>query len=247
MQNKFFSAIIDNDIALVKQLAFNDSKLINSVREDDYYKDTPLIVAAKNSNIEMCEVLIELGADINLINKYGMNPLFAAISEFKFKNANYFFDNKNINLKHRTYSKVDCFGQIFKTVQHFDGHQTHFETSDLQLIIEKMLDNGFDINAVQNETLGTPVVMAASAQSWPLVGFLISKGADYTFKNYLGDMWTYFQANQYLPPSVKEGYVARIVETVNNSGQKYGPTKKPEKLYVCSLSGKEFKFGDKAI
>lgn len=238
-----FQAIDSDDHVSILNILNENPDYINSVREDDYYKQTPLTYAAYNGKTGACLHLIEAGADINGINVYGLNCLFAAIATLQFETANYLLNLDGLNLAHKSYSGYDAFGQIFKTVQHYGTREESDEyTKQLNILIDSMLNKGFDINGPQKFN-DTPLLLAAKAQSWPIVGYLIGNGADYTVKDYLElDMWSSLCANRYLPPEWKERYIERIFDCVKHANEKYGPITRPENLYVEHLSGEVFEY-----
>lgn len=242
--DNLFSAIDSENHSLVLDILNSNPDYVNLVREDDYYKQTPLTYTSYHGKTGMCMLLIEAGADINGVNIYGLNCLLASIGNLQFKTANYLLELEGLDLAHESYSGYDAFGQIFKTVQHYGTRNESDEyTKDLNHLIDSMLDKGFDINRPQKLN-DTPLLLAAKSQSWPIVGYLIGRGADYTKKDFMEcDIWNIFCANRYLPPEWKERYVERLLDCVKHAKEKYGPLAPPKDLYIEHLSGEKFEFG----
>jgi ankyrin repeat protein len=51
---------------------------------------TPLCVAARNADLEMCKHLVEHGADVSICDKYGMRPYSIAVEKGNTEMAEYF-------------------------------------------------------------------------------------------------------------------------------------------------------------
>lgn len=215
-----------------------------------YYMETPLLFAARLGYKDMCKMLIdEFGANVNAITVYGfnayMNSLFT-ISNENLETALMLLDNPGLNLEHTTYSKYDALAQTFKSFHHFHGQDKNLSYKLIDSLLDSLTSKGFDINKKQGKYNDTAFLVAAGNHNWLMVINLLFRGADYTAKNDMGyDMMTYFLGNQYLPPDAKEHYLKQFKLAAENSGQAYGTFILPEELYVCSISGKPFKFDSK--
>jgi hypothetical protein len=231
-----FDAIKLGDIASVRKIIFANPELMDHVREDDYFKDTPLTFSAKHNQKEIVELLLKRGADINKTNAYGFNPYFSAVDEYHYDLAISLLNEKSLDLNHKSYSKADALGQVLRTVQHLYTEQMFDPKMNINLLfklIDALLEKGFDINKPQLSVNIPPVVISASCQSWTLVAYLISKGADYTAKGNMDhDIWTYFCGNQYFTVHGKTELFNLLELTIKQSGEKYGKIVKPENFYV---------------
>lgn len=54
-----FESIKTGDINSVRKIIFADPELIDSVREDDYYEDTPLTFAANHDDENIVDMLLK--------------------------------------------------------------------------------------------------------------------------------------------------------------------------------------------
>lgn len=77
MPDNLDSAIRKGEFETVKEMIQNDKSLINSV---NHLNSTPLILAAFENQPEICEFLIDNGADLNLLSRNGSSAIhFAAL------------------------------------------------------------------------------------------------------------------------------------------------------------------------
>lgn len=80
LNNKEFSllhlGVVTQDIAMIKMALMYDKSLINS---QDLNGCTPLHLAVLTDNIAIVEILIRLGADVNIINNEYETPIFNAV------------------------------------------------------------------------------------------------------------------------------------------------------------------------
>lgn len=82
-------------------------------------------------------------------------------------------------------------------VYYDEGTLLHAATSSAKppmTMVEKLVENGADVNAV-TKYLETPLMEAASSGNLELVKYLVAKGADVTMKNKFGQtaMFRYHQ------------------------------------------------------
>lgn len=267
---QLFTSIFNNDIdntrAILKanpdfteQPIVEDSdmkELYNSCDKNNrldnplYHMETPLLFAARLGYKDMCKMLIkEFGANVNAITGYGFNAYMNSlcfISNDNLETALMLLDNPDLNLEHTTYSKYDALAQTFKSFHHFHGQDKSLSYKLIDSLLESLFSKGFDINKKQGKYNDTAFLVAAGNHNWMMVINLLFRGADYTAKNDMGyDMMTYFLGNQYLPPDAKEYYLKQFKLAAENAGQAYGSFIIPEKLYVCSISGRPFEFDSK--
>ena len=75
--NDIFSAISNKDIRSVEQIVANNPKVIN---ERNQFNRTPLHFAVENEQLEMVQVLVDAGSDVNSTALNGLTPLFSAVA-----------------------------------------------------------------------------------------------------------------------------------------------------------------------
>ena len=134
---KLFQAIRKSEIEVVKQLIQKKTELVNCVAKHPPKKDdgqSPLQVALKTGNSEIAEYLIEAGADVNVIedasccNWWRTPVLHDAIN--------------NAVMKSRWNTNSEYMG--------FKVYSTEEDARRAYAILEKMLDLGADVNAVDS-------------------------------------------------------------------------------------------------
>lgn len=134
---KLFQAIRKSEIEAVKQLIQKKPELVNCVAKQPPKKDdgqSPLQVALKTGNSEIAEYLIEAGADVNFIedtsccNSWRTPVLHDAINNAVMKSR------WNVNSEHMG----------------FKVYSTEEDAERAYAILEKMLDLGADVNAVDS-------------------------------------------------------------------------------------------------
>lgn len=76
-RNKIFNFIEKNEIAKLREVLLSDTSYVR-VRQGTGLLNTPLLYAISVANYDACEVLLELGADVNEIDSMGMTPLIKA-------------------------------------------------------------------------------------------------------------------------------------------------------------------------
>ena len=121
-------AVKVNDINMVLQLINERSKYITLM----FSESSLLHVAANKGYINIAQVLIDLGAEVNMIDKCGGTPLFMAILASNIKMIELLIDNgANVNLANK---KGFCPLHIAVSI----GHQE---------VIEMLISNGACINS----------------------------------------------------------------------------------------------------
>ena len=80
LNNKEFSllhlGVVTQDIAMIQMALMHNKSLINS---QDINGCTPLHLAVLTDNLTIVEILIRLGADVNIINNENETPIFNAV------------------------------------------------------------------------------------------------------------------------------------------------------------------------
>ena len=68
-----------NKISYMKPLLVVEMILQHNINQQDYKGETPLHYCAAYFNLEIAELLLQKKAQINIIDKYGNNPLWVAV------------------------------------------------------------------------------------------------------------------------------------------------------------------------
>jgi ankyrin repeat protein len=152
---------------------------------------TPLMLAAREGNVELTGILVTAGADVNAIAGDGKTALAMAIFNGNYEAASLLVDNKaDVN-------KADAqrFTPLFWTVDRRNMETAPnfpwIVTSDPMPLIHKLLDAGANPNALVNNTprarmregsprivFATALMRAAFAGDLELVKLLLARGAD---------------------------------------------------------------------
>ena len=152
---------------------------------------TPLMLAAREGEVELARLLLTAGADVNAVAGDGKNALATAIFNGNYDVASFLVDNKadvnNADAQRFTplYWAVDR--RNMETAPNFPW----MVTQDPLPLIRKLLDAGANPNALVNRTprarmregsprivFATPLMRAAFAADLELVKLLLSHGAD---------------------------------------------------------------------
>ncbi len=157
--SRFPDAIIRGDINKVKSLLVKNPRL---AKGNDFHAQTPLHLAASNSHVDLTELLLEYGANVNAKNVYGQISLHIAAEKGK-KEVVEFLIAHNANINER-----DDWGvtPLNKAACHGDKDLVAF-----------LVANGADVNPV-DEPENTPLDSAVSCGNKEVVEFLISQGAN---------------------------------------------------------------------
>ncbi|KAL4235036.1 Ankyrin repeat and FYVE domain-containing protein 1 [Mactra antiquata] len=114
---------------------------------------TPLILAAKNNNLELVKLLVSNGADINLSNRLGQNALFVALKEQALTVASYFITEcKEINFNKCTEEGDTCLHALVQRSKKQDPNAV------IDMVKVMMLGKGAKVLA--NLSSETPVDIA---------------------------------------------------------------------------------------
>lgn len=132
----------------------------NAFEDDKMFSLFGLVVM--KGDTEMVEMLIKVGADVNLTNEYGEPPLFNANA-----NVSRILLKYGANVKHKN-----------------DHGETVLMYADDPEKLQLMIDNGADIKATCNSLKNTPLHLARDVDC---VKVLIKNGADVNVINDLGE------------------------------------------------------------
>lgn len=241
-----FVAIFQNNIQEIKNIVSTNPSLLekklttipemdelyascnrdSSLGDPKYHEETPLLFAARLGRLDVCKILVESGADINAINNYGHNAYMCALdnTDVNIDMALYLLDQPMLNLKHRTYGKYDALLQTIRSFHHYYGTETGKASEDkVTTLIQSLLEKGFNINEKQGACNDSPLTIACSHQSWWIVVFLISCGADYNHSSSIGaGVKKSLTMNAYLTEGVKEQIKEIILKNIEMKQYPFG-------------------------
>ena len=134
---------------------------------------TALHAAAANGNLEIVELLIERGADVNLKDIHGRVPMFVALAEHQPEVAARLAEaDTNPNVR-----TVDGSTLLVAAVR----------AEEVQLV-QWALDHGTDVNAIRPEKNNpTALILAARKGNAEIVSLLLAAGADPDVANHEGE------------------------------------------------------------
>ena len=134
---------------------------------------TALHAAAANGNLEIVELLIERGADVNLKDIHGRVPMFVALAEHQPEVAARLAEaDTNPNVR-----TVDGSTLLMAAVR----------AEEVQLV-QWALDHGTDVNAIRPEkNNATALILAARKGNAEIVSLLLAAGADPDVANHEGE------------------------------------------------------------
>ena len=152
---------------------------------------TPLMLAAREGDVELARILLDAGADINAVAGDGKTALATAIFNGNYDVASFLVDRKaDVNL-----ADAQRFTPLFFAVDRRNMETAPnfpwMVTQDPLPLIKKLLDAGANTNALINKTprarmregsprivFATALMRAAFAADLELVKLLLSYGAD---------------------------------------------------------------------
>ena len=178
---------------------------INRIDLED--EKSALHYAAENGDIEIVDILLKYGANINIVNSYNITPLHYAIKNNHFNVVKLLIENgADIEIDGDEYSTPLCTacgsigecnleiakylldkGSKINESLHHSSIFEHFE------IVKLLIQYGADINAQSYR--GTPLHCACSVGNFEIVKLLIENGADINAKDLDGKTPLYSSSN----------------------------------------------------
>lgn len=152
---------------------------------------TPLMLAAREGNVELARILVTAGADVNASAGDGKTALAMAIFNGNYEAASLLVDNKADVNKADAQRFTPLFWAVDRRNMETAPNFPWIVTSDPMPLIHKLLDAGADPNAIVNNTprarmregsprivFATALMRAAFAGDLELVKLLLARGAD---------------------------------------------------------------------
>ena len=152
---------------------------------------TPLMLAAREGDLESGRLLVAAGADVNAIAGDGKDALGLAIFNGNYEFASFLIDSKSNVNQADTQRFTPLFWAVDRRNMETAPNFPWMVTTDPLPLIKKLLDAGADPNALVNNTprarmragsprivFATPLMRAAFAGDLELVKLLLAYGAD---------------------------------------------------------------------
>jgi ankyrin repeat protein len=177
-------AVKRGDLQSVKSILQETPSTSNEIGQKGYAGDTPLMVAARNGNLEIVKLLIEHGATIDLGKEAGeRTPLLEAAGQGHVEILKYLIA-KGADVNARGKGLTPLIAACSRGYLHFGPPGDHTRT------IHILLESGADVN-VQDESWlksgRTPLMYAVTQGDAALVHDLLARGAKLDLKNKDGD------------------------------------------------------------
>lgn len=173
----------------------------NEEREPDGGELTPLVYAARSGSIEAASVLIEAGADVNQLTRYGWSPLLAATQNRNYQMGKYLLEQgANVNIPNEGGWTNLYLATDNRNVEGGD-YPTREPDMDHLDYIKILLEAGAEVNARLIESTETRTVFtnqwldeegataflrASQSGDVPLMNLLLEYGADPHINTVLG-------------------------------------------------------------
>jgi ankyrin len=154
---------------------------------------TPMMLAAREGDVESARLLVAAGADVNAIAGDGKDALGLAIFNGNYDVASFLVDNKSKVNQADTQGFTPLFWAVDRRNMETAPNFPWMVTTDPLPLIKKLLDAGANPNALVNNTprarmragsprivFATPLMRAAFSGDLELVKLLLSHGADPT-------------------------------------------------------------------
>lgn len=164
---------------------------------------TALMVALNNSDLEMADLLLSYGADINMVDEVGASALFyvkkpriqkwlinngidlyivsddmrTAFEQWCFTNATIITESEKINTMNILYSQG-------LSITRADMEESFWVSkSDIVQTVSLFVEAGYDVNKTESDVLYTPLIVSAITENYVLISELLKVGADPNMKN----------------------------------------------------------------
>jgi quinoprotein dehydrogenase-associated probable ABC transporter substrate-binding protein len=146
---------------------------------------TPLVHAINRNHVPSVELLVAKGADIGRVGREGYTPLEFAIGDDKLFAAQALLDAGALVNTANGEQKITPLMLIASKLSP-QARTTHLASGPTPIeIATELIARDADVNA-QSASGVTPLMIAAGNNNAPMIGLLLSKGANPEIKNHLG-------------------------------------------------------------
>ncbi len=144
--------------------------------------DTPIMVAVRNSSVEVVNKLISYGADVNAPAPSAFTPLMYAAMHGNVVCVNSLLaGGADVNAKDKSgETALLCVSALSWAVK------PQVDTSNLAQVVRSLISSGADVNARESHFGYTPLMLASLFPSVALVDVLLSSGADLNARSITG-------------------------------------------------------------
>lgn len=160
LSDQLFLSIRNGDLNQVKSIIDIDKNLINS-RNRLY--STPLIVAASINKLEICNYLIDAGADINLENTNNYRAIHYAAYNNQFELVKKLVEKG---------AEIEVWNNRGRLPIHYAAYAGNIE------MLEYFVKKGLKINTKAGDDGGTVLHFACNGKNLEMVKYLLNKGTD---------------------------------------------------------------------
>jgi ankyrin repeat protein len=184
-----------------EQIIFTGGGRNRAAREPDGGELTPLVYAARTGSIDAARVLLDAGADVNQVTRYGWSPLLAATQNRNYVMGKFLIERgADVNLANKGGWTPLYLATDNRNLEGGDYPTRAPDMDDLEYI-ELLLDAGADPNAQLTESTETRTVFtnqwldedgataflrAAQSGDVELMRLLLERGADPKINTQLG-------------------------------------------------------------
>lgn len=192
---KLFSACSKGDTEVVNRLLHRWLFKPDVNKKDNIIGNTALHKAAEIGNYEIISLLLNHGADINVVNIHGNTPLLDAIERNQFNaalqlihngadiNVSYYHDENPLLLMCRSLFRLDFDGR--HTVDKYDTDWINNNAKQAEELISLLIQKGINVNKTDRKGR-TALHHAAENSLNKIAGILIKNGADVNVKDING-------------------------------------------------------------